>query len=159
MTEGQPIAEVVSVHSPASPDLSEGLSRSPQSAQSELRVRPRILKPPSDLPPGTYPTVRVDRQGIWVLVSPAPAPPTSGVRDAEEVREAPAPIVGAADLDPYELPQAVWQDLAQAYAARPPSLDLASAPVVSDRPGERTEEGFRLGVGAFRAGEVIEARP
>ena len=53
----------------------------------------------------------------------------------------------------------MWQDLAQAYAARPPSLDLASAPVVSDRPGERTEEGFRLGVGAFRAGEVIEARP
>ena len=71
-------------------------------------MRPKILKPPSDLPPGTYPTVRVDRQGIWVLVSPAPAPPTSGVRDAEEVREAPAPIPGAADLDPYELPQAVW---------------------------------------------------
>ena len=157
-----PVAEVVPVHSPASPDLSErAFSEPPERPEREgrLRVRPRILKPPSDLPPGTYPTVRVDRQGIWVLVSPAPAPPTSGVRDAEEVREAPAPIPGAADLDPYELPQAVWQDLAQAYAARPPSLDLATAPVVSDRPGERTEEGFRLGVGAFRAGEVIEARP
>ena len=157
-----PVAEVVSVHSPASPDLSErAFSEPPERPEREgrLRVRPRILKPPSDLPPGTYPTVRVDRQGIWVLVSPAPAPPTSGVRDAEEVREAPAPIPGAADLDPYELPQAVWQDLAQAYAARPPSLDLATAPVVSDRPGERTEEGLRLGVGAFRAGEVIEARP
>ena len=143
VVHSSPVAEVVSVHSPASPDLSERA----------------FSKPPSDLPPGTYPTVRVDRQGIWVLVSPAPAPPTSGVRDAEEVPEAPAPIPGAADLDPYELPQAVWQDLAQAYAARPPSLDLASAPVVSDRRGERTEEGFRLGVGAFRAGEVIEARP
>ena len=77
------------------------------------------------------------------MVSPAPAPPTSGVRDAEELeelREAPAPIPGAADVDPYELPQAVWQDLAQAYAARPPSLDLASAPVVSHKRGERAEE-------------------
>ena len=132
VVHSSPVAEVVSVQSPASPDLSErAFSEPPERPEREgrLRVRPRILKPPSDLPPGTYPTVRVDRQGIWVLVSPAPAPPTSGVRDAEEVR--PAPIAGAADLDPYELPQAVWQDLAQAYAARPPSLDLASAPVVS----------------------------
>ena len=61
-----PVAEVVSVHSPASPDLSErAFSEPPERPEREgrLRVRPRILKPPSDLPPGTYPTVRVDRQG------------------------------------------------------------------------------------------------
>ena len=77
VVHSSPVAEVVSVHSPASPDLSErAFSEPPERPEREgrLRVRPRILKPPSDLPPGTYPTVRVDRQGIWVLVSPAPAP-------------------------------------------------------------------------------------
>ena len=159
-----PLAEVVSVHSPASPELSErAISEPPErpAREGRLRVRPRILKPPGSLPEGTYPTVRIDRQGIWVLVSPAPAPPTSGVRDAEVLPKAPAPSTegaAAADIDPYELPQAVWQDLALAFAARPPSLDLAAAQVLSDRQGERTEEGFRLGVGAFRSGEVVEAR-
>ncbi|CAE7203486.1 unnamed protein product [Symbiodinium sp. CCMP2592] len=153
------------VHSPASPNLSErAFSEPPERPVPEgwLRVRPRILKPPTNLPPGSYPTVRVDRQGIWILVSPAQAPEI-GTRDAEVLPDA-APestTAGAAteEVDPYDLPQAVWADLALAYSRRPASLDLATAPVVSDRQGERTAEGFSLGVGAFRPGEVIEARP
>ena len=67
-----PEAEVAFVHSPASPDFSErAFSEPPERPQPEqrLRTRPRILRPPSDLPPGTYPTVRLDRQGLWILQS------------------------------------------------------------------------------------------
>ena len=84
-----PEAELAFVHSPASPDFSErAFSEPPERPQPEgrLRTRPRILRPPSDLPPGTYPTVRLDRQGLWILVSPNPGlPATSGVRDAEQL--------------------------------------------------------------------------
>ena len=70
-----PEAAVDLVQSPASPDFSErAFSEPPERPQPEgrLRTRPRILRPPSDLPPGTYPTVRLDRQGLWILVSPNP---------------------------------------------------------------------------------------
>ena len=160
-----PEAAVDFVHSPASPDFSErAFSEPPERPQPEgrLRTRPRILRPPSDLPPGTYPTVRLDRQGLWILVSPNPGlPATSGVRDAEQL-DAPDPTEGAAPttehIDPYELSQEQWVDLASVFAKAPASIDLSTAPVVSARRGERTVEGFRAGVGAFAKGEVIEAR-
>ena len=160
-----PEAAVGFVHSPASPDFSErAFSEPPERPHPEgrLRTRPRILRPPSDLPPGTYPTVRLDRQGLWILVSPNPGlPATSGVRDAEQL-DAPDPTEGAAPttehIDPYELSQEQWVDLASVFAKAPASIDLSTAPVVSARRGERTVEGFRAGVGAFAKGEVIEAR-
>ena len=160
-----PEAAVGFVHSPASPDFSErAFSEPPERPQPEgrLRTRPRILRPPSDLPPGTYPTVRLDRQGLWILVSPNPGfAATSGVRDAEQL-DAPDPTEGAAPttehIDPYELSQEQWVDLASVFAKAPASIDLSTAPVVSARRGERTVEGFRAGVGAFAKGEVIEAR-
>ena len=159
-----PEAAVEFVHSPASPDFSErAFSEPPERPQPEgrLRTRPRILRPPSDLPPGTYPTVRLDRQGLWILVSPNPGlPATSGVRDAEQL-DAPDPTEGAAatteHIDPYELSQEQWVDLASVFAKAPASIDLSAAPVVSSRRGERTVEGFRAGVGAFAKGEVVEA--
>ena len=145
-----PEAAIGFVHSPASPDFSErAFSEPPERPQPEgrLRTRPRILRPPSDLPPGTYPTVRLDRQGLWILVSPNPGlPATSGVRDVEQL-DAPDPTEGAAgatveDIDPYELSQDQWVDLASVFAKAPASIDLSAAPVVSARRGERTVEGF-----------------
>ena len=106
--------------------------------------------------------MRLDRQGLWILVSPNPGlPATSGVRDAEQL-DAPDPTGGAADataehIDPYELSQDQWVDLASVFAKAPASIDLSAAPVVSARRGERTVAGFRAGVGAFAKGEVIEA--
>ena len=153
------------VQSPASPDFSErAFSEPPERPQPEeqLRTRPRILRPLSDLPPGTYRTVRLDRQGLWILVSPNPGlPATSGVRDAEQL-DAPDPIEGAAGataehIDPYELSQDQWVDLMSVFAKAPASIDLSAAPVVSARRGERTVEGFRAGIGAVAKGEVIEA--
>ena len=77
VVHSSPVAEVVSVHSAASPDLSErAFSEPPERPEREgrLRVRPRILKPPSDLPPGELGTQTKCRRRLHQSQGSRPRP-------------------------------------------------------------------------------------
>ena len=71
-----------------------------------MLARPTILRPAVT----GYPTLRIDRTGIWQLVAPKPSESAAarGALPGPEAADSVEPLEPSTDADPFQLPQQAW---------------------------------------------------